>query len=147
MEFAAVRAAATPYALAILRVMTGLLFLEHGSAKLLGFPAMPGAGHESHAMLMFTGTIEFVGGALIVAGFLTGIVAFILSGYMAVAYFLAHAPQDFFPLLNHGESAIFFCFIFLFLAVAGPGAWAFDGARAGPPARRRHGDWSPTVGR
>jgi putative oxidoreductase len=137
MDLSAVRVAATPYALALLRIMTGLLFFEHGSAKLLGFPSMPGGGQESHALLLFTGTMELVGGALIVAGLLTGIVAFIMSGYMAVAYFIAHAPHGFFPLVNHGESAIFFCFVFLFLAAAGPGVWAIDkDRRANPPAPR-----------
>ena len=141
MDLAAVRAAATPYALTLLRVVTGLLFFEHGSAKLLGFPSMPGGGQESHAMLLFTGTMELVGGALIVAGLLTAVVAFILSGYMAVGYFIAHAPQGFFPLVNHGESAIFFCFVFLFLAAAGPGAWAVDkDRRASPPAPRADAD-------
>ena len=141
MKLAAARAAATPYMLALLRIMTGLLFFEHGSAKLLGFPLVPGGGQESHAMLVFTGTMEFVGGALIVAGLLTGIVAFTMSGYMAVAYFIAHAPQGFFPLVNHGESAIFFCFVFLFLAAAGPGAWAVDKHRpARPPAPRADAD-------
>jgi len=145
-SMAALRAAATPYAQALLRIMTGLLFLEHGSAKLLGFPSMPGGGQESHAMLVFTGSVELVGGALIVVGLLTAIVSFILSGYMAVGYFIAHAPQSFFPLINHGESAIFFCFVFLFLAAAGPGAWAVDGARAGPLPTGRRGDLSPKVG-
>jgi len=126
MDLAAVRASATPYALALLRLTTGLLFFEHGSAKLLGFPATPGFGPESHAMLAFTGTMELVGGALIVVGLLTGLVAFVLSGYMAFAYFMAHAPQSFFPLLNHGEPAILYSFVFLFLAAAGPGAWALD---------------------
>jgi len=146
MDLAAVRAAALPYALALLRVMTGLLFLEHGSAKLLGIPAMPGGGQEPHAMLIFTGAMEFVGGALIVVGLLTSIVAFILSGYMAFAYFIAHAPQGFFPLINHGEPAILYCFIFLFLAAAGPGAWAVDGARARSLTSGRSDTWSPTVG-
>jgi putative oxidoreductase len=146
MDLAAIRAAAFPYALALLRVMTGLLFFEHGSAKLLGFPAMPGGGQESHAMLIFTGAMEFVGGALIVVGLLTTIAAFILSGYMAFAYFIAHAPHGFFPLINHGEPAILYCFIFLFLAAAGPGAWAVDGARAGWSSGGRRGAWSPTVG-
>ena len=137
MDLSAVRVAATPYALALLRIMTGLLFFEHGSAKLLGFPSMPGGGQESNAMLMFTGGMELVGGALIVAGLLTAIAAFILSGYMAFAYFLAHAPQGFFPLVNHGESAIFFCFVFLFLAAAGPGTWALDKKKpASPPTPR-----------
>ena len=143
MDLSAARAAATPYALALLRIMAGLLFFEHGSAKLLGFPSMPGGGQEPHAMLMFTGTMELVGGALIVAGLFTAAVAFVMSGYMAVGYFIAHAPQSFFPLVNHGESAIFFCFVFLLLAAAGPGAWAIDKDRsANPPAPRAD---APTV--
>jgi putative oxidoreductase len=145
MDIAAARAAATPYALALLRVMTGLLFFEHGSAKLLGFPAMPGGGQESHAMLVFTGTMELVGGALVAVGLLTWIVAFILSGYMAVAYFLAHAPQSFFPLINHGEPAILFSFVFLFIAAAGSGAWALDNARGTPFAGERRRDFAPTT--
>ena len=146
MDIAAVRAAATPYALALLRIMTGLLFLEHGSAKLLGFPAMPGSGQESHAMLVFTGTMEFAGGALIVVGLLTGIVGFILSGYMAVAYFMAHAPQGFFPLLNHGEPAILYAFVFLFLAAAGPGAWALGDAWTPPHVDLRRRQLIRTAG-
>lgn len=146
MGLSAIRAAAAPYALALLRIMTGLLFLEHGSAKLLDFPSMPGAGQEPHAMLVFTGTMELAGGALIVVGLLTSVVAFILSGYMAVGYFMAHAPHGFFPLLNHGELAILFSFIFLYIAAAGPGAWAIDGARAGSSTAGRRGAWSPTVG-
>jgi putative oxidoreductase len=146
MDFAAFRTAATSYALALLRIMTGLLFFEHGSAKLLGFPSMPGGGQESHAMLMFTGTMELVGGALIVVGLFTTIAAFILSGYMAVGYFIAHAPHSFFPLVNHGEPAILYSFVFLFIAAAGPGAWAIDAVRSGPMARGRRGDWSPTTG-
>lgn len=139
MNIAAIRACATPYALALLRVITGLLFVEHGSSKLLGFPPGGGAG-ESHAMLVFTGTMELVGGALIVVGLATWLVAFILSGYMAVGYFMAHAPQGFFPLLNHGETAILYSFVFLFIAAAGPGAWALDNAWSWSLAddRRRH---------
>ena len=92
-------------------------------------------------MLVFTGTMEFVGGALIVAGLFTAAVAFVMSGYMAVGYFIAHAPQSFFPLVNHGESAIFFCFVFLFLAASGPGAWAIGKDRpANPPAPRADAD-------
>jgi putative oxidoreductase len=147
MDLAAVRAAAPPYALALLRIITGLLFFEHGSAKLIGFPSLPGiGGGESHAFLAFTGAMEVVGGALIVAGFFTAVVAFLLSGYMAVAYFWAHFPASFFPLVNHGESAIFFCFVFLFLAAAGPGAWAVDGARNAAKASRRRREWSAPAG-
>jgi putative oxidoreductase len=118
-----------PYLLALLRIVTGLLFLEHGTAKLLDFPLIPGMGQMMpHGLLLFTGLMELVGGALIIVGFLTRPVAFILSGYMAAAYFMAHLPRGFFPVLNQGEAAILYCFVFLYLAVAGAGAWAVDKA-------------------
>ncbi|HLH51645.1 MAG TPA: DoxX family protein [Roseiarcus sp.] len=119
-----------PYTQSLFRIMTGLLFLEHGTAKLLSFP--PGAAPpESFGMLLVTGLIELIGGALIAVGFLTRPVAFILSGYMAAAYFIAHAPRGFFPILNHGELAILYCFAFLYFAAAGAGAWAVDAALYG----------------
>ncbi len=126
MAAADLRASAAPHLQALLRIMTGLLFLEHGAGKLLGFPVLPGVGQMPHGLLLFTGLMELVGGALIVVGFLTSPVAFVLSGYMAVAYFMAHFPTSFFPVINHGESAVLFCFVFLYLAAAGPGAWAID---------------------
>ncbi len=117
-----------PETLSILRIVIGLLFLEHGSAKLLGFPhttmAQPGMG----TLLWFQGVIELVGGALFAVGFLTRPVAFILAGDMAVAYFMAHSPKNFFPILNGGDAAILYCFVFLLYFVAGPGRWAADGA-------------------
>ena len=122
-------AAWTPYLQAILRIMTGLLFFEHGTGKILGFPAMPGAEHMMpHGMLLFTGAMELIGGALFVVGFLTRPVAFVLSGFMAAAYFMAHFPAGFFPVLNHGELAILFCFVFLYFAAAGSSVWAIDKA-------------------
>jgi len=136
MDIATLRAGATPYALALLRIMTGLLFFEHGSSKLLGFPP-GGGGGESHAMLVFTGSMELVGGALIVVGLVTWLAAFVLSGYMAVGYFIAHAPHGFFPLINHGEPAILYAFVFLFIAAAGPGAWALDNLWSWPFAGNR----------
>ena len=139
MDIAALRAAATPYAFALLRIMTGLLFFEHGSSKLLGLPP-GGGGGESHAMLVFTGTMELVGGALIVVGLVTWLAAFVLSGYMAVGYFIAHAPHGFFPLINHGEPAILYSFVFLFIAAAGPGAWALDNLWSRPFAGNH---WRP----
>lgn len=129
MNFTIIPAAWTPYLLAVLRIMTGLLFLEHGSGKLLNFPVLPGiADMMPHGLLLFTGTMELVGGALMVIGFLTRPVAFILSGFMAVGYFMAHLPQGFFPVNNHGEMAVLFCFVFLYFAAAGPSIWAVDKA-------------------
>ena len=114
----------TPVLLSVLRIMTGLLFLQHGTGKILGFPAT--AMHEHGAMLYFTGLMELIGGALITIGFVTRPVAFVLSGYMAFAYFLAHAPRGFFPVINMGELAALYCFVFFYLAAAGPGPWAID---------------------
>jgi putative oxidoreductase len=110
--------------LSLLRIITGLLFLEHGTSKLLGFPAT--TIHETGAMLYFTGLMELIGGALITIGFLTRPVAFVLSVYMAFAYFLAHASRGFFPVINMGEVAALYCFVFLYLAAAGSGPWAID---------------------
>ena len=118
----------TPSLQAALRIMTGLLFMEHGTGKLLQFPALPGLDQMPAPMLYATGLLALVGGALIVIGLFTRPVAFVLAGFMAVAYFMAHAPSGFFPVLNHGELAIMYCFAFLFLAVAGPGRWAVDKA-------------------
>ncbi|HUR42699.1 MAG TPA: DoxX family protein [Aestuariivirga sp.] len=117
--------------LSILRIMTGLLFFEHGSSKLLGIPVSEVSAQPFNliSMMGFTGILELVGGALIVLGLFTRITAFVLSGFMAVAYFMAHAPQGFYPINNHGELAIMFCFVFLFLAAAGPGPWSIDARR------------------
>jgi len=106
--------------------MTGLLFFEHGSGKLLHFPVIPGIDQTPHGMLIFTGAMELIGGALMVVGFLTRPVAFILSGFMAAAYFMAHFPMGFFPVNNHGELAILYCFVFLYFAAAGSSVWALD---------------------
>ncbi|HLX16614.1 MAG TPA: DoxX family protein [Bradyrhizobium sp.] len=113
-----------PETLSILRIVIGLLFLEHGTAKLLGFPHTTMAQPEMGTLLWFQGVIELVGGALFAVGFLTRPVAFILAGDMAVAYFMAHLPKNFFPILNGGDAAILYCFIFLLYFVAGPGRWA-----------------------
>jgi putative oxidoreductase len=112
--------------LSILRIMVALLFLEHGASKLLGFPhgasAMPAFG----SLAWVQGVIELAGGAMLALGLFTRPVAFVLAGDMAVAYFMAHAPKGFFPMLNGGDAAILYCFIFLFLFVAGPGPWSVD---------------------
>ena len=116
-----------PETLGVVRIITGLLFLEHGTAKLFGFPHAAMAQPEMGTLLWFQGIIELVGGALFAVGFLTRPVAFILAGDMAVAYFMAHAPKNAFPMLNGGDAAILYCFVFLLYVVAGPGRWAIDG--------------------
>jgi len=128
VNFSVLPAAWAPYLLSVLRIVAGLLFLEHGTGKLLGFPTLSGLDQMPHGLLLFTGVMELVGGALVVVGFLTRPVAFILSGFMAVAYFMAHFPVSVFPALNFGEPAVLFCFVFLYLAAAGGGRWAIDKA-------------------
>ena len=116
-----------PQALGLLRIVSGLLFLEHGTQKLLSFPPGQMAGAAwSGSMPGYAGFIEFAAGLLITTGFLTRPAAFLASGTMAVAYFLVHAPKGLFPVSNMGETPILFCFVFLYLAVAGPGAWSLD---------------------
>lgn len=117
-----------PRILGILRIVTALLFMTHGSQKLLGFPA---SNHspELFSLLWFAGLLELVGGFFVLIGLFTRPVAFVLSGQMAVAYWMAHAPKSFFPALNGGDAAILFCFIFLYLVFAGPGAFSVDGAK------------------
>jgi putative oxidoreductase len=115
-----------PEVLGIVRIVIALLFLEHGSAKLLGFPTPPNPAPAMMSLLWIQGVIELVGGLLLAIGLFTRPVAFILSGDMAVAYFMAHSPKSFFPLLNGGDGAILYCFIFLLFFVAGPGRWSFD---------------------
>lgn len=119
-----------PQLLSLLRIVAGLLFLEHGTQKLFGFPPLPtDMVHVIQMMpiLKVAAVIEIVGGVLLVLGLLTRIVAFICSGEMAVAYFLGHAAMGgFFPAVNKGDAAILFCFIFLFIAAAGPGPIALS---------------------
>jgi putative oxidoreductase len=126
-SFAVLPRSLAPALQSVLRIVTGLLFLEHGTGKLLGFPhGLPFIDKMPTGLLYFTGTLELVGGALIVLGLFTRPVAFVLSGFMAVAYFMAHFPMSFFPVLNMGEPAVLYCFVFLYLAAAGPGPWAID---------------------
>lgn len=116
-----------PRLLSVLRIITAFLFLQHGTAKLFGFPHVAFFDELSLLSLIgFAGVLEAVGGLLLVLGLFTRPVAFILSGEMAFAYFIGHAPKGLFPLLNNGEPAILFCFIFLYLAAAGGGAWSLD---------------------
>lgn len=120
----------TPAMISVLRIVAGLLFLEHGTQKLFGFPAAPSGGLPAmFSLLWFAAVLELVGGLLIVAGLFTRPVAFILSGEMAVAYWMAHFPRNPFPVLNGGDASILYCFVFLLLAVAGGGAWSADRAR------------------
>ncbi|MGX8013109.1 DoxX family protein [Mesorhizobium sp. ORM8.1] len=114
-----------PQALGILRIMTALQFVEHGSQKLFNFPVSA----QPHALTGLTtaaGILEFAGGILLALGLFTRPVAFLLAGEMAIAYFMAHFPRDFFPVNNGGDLAISFCFIFLYLVFAGSGAFALD---------------------
>ncbi len=118
-----------PYALAALRIVAGYTFLLHGTAKLLGVPHVAMFdGLQVMSLMGLAGILEIVGGLLLILGWFTRPVAFLLSGQMAVAYFMAHAKADnvLLPLLNQGESAVLFCFIFLFLVFAGAGAWSID---------------------
>src|SRR5690349_11906561 len=118
-----------PRMLSVLRIMVALLFLEHGTQKLLGFPPSPNPGPPLFTLYGLQGVIELVGGILLALGLFTRPVAFILAGDMAVAYFMVHAPRGFFPMLNGGDAAILYCFVFLYLFVAGGGAWSLDEAR------------------
>ncbi len=122
--------ALTNFAVTALRVMAGLLFLEHGASKLLGFPHDPRFdGLQLVSLMGAAGALELVGGALIVLGLFTRATAFVLAGMMAVAYFMAHGSQGFFPALNGGDAAILFCFIFLYFLAAGPGPHSLDARR------------------
>jgi putative oxidoreductase len=118
-----------PETLGILRIVIGLLFLEHGTSKLFGFPASTTAMPAMGTLHWFQGVIEIAGGALFTIGLFIRPLAFILAGDMAVAYFMVHAPRGFFPMLNGGDAAILYCFIFLIYFVAGPGRWAIGGAQ------------------
>jgi putative oxidoreductase len=123
-----------PRALALLRIIAAFLFLQHGTAKLLHVPHVAQFDQLSALSLIgFAGMLEIAGSLLIMLGLLTRPTAFVLSGEMAVAYFMAHAPQGhfFMPALNQGEEAVLYCFIFLFLSAAGAGSWSMDAKLAG----------------
>ena len=110
----------------VLRVVAGFLFMSHGMQKLLGFPAPAARPFQLFTLAGFAGVLELFGGILLLIGLFTRPVAFILSGEMAFAYFIAHAPQNFWPLINRGELAVLYCFVFLYFAVAGGGVWSVD---------------------
>jgi putative oxidoreductase len=118
------------YLLSALRIVAGFLFMAHGSQKLFGWPATePQQGVDLLSVMGLAGILETFGGLLILLGLFTRPVAFVLAGEMAVAYFVAHAPRGFFPLLNKGEPAVLYCFVFLYLAAAGAGPWSLDALR------------------
>jgi len=116
--------------LSVLRIVSGLLFLEHGTTKLLSFPPteMFAQPPEAGSIIWIAGALELVGGALLTIGLFTRPVAFVLSGMMAVAYWTAHFPQAFYPVQNQGDAAILFCFIFLYISATGAGPWSVDRA-------------------
>ena len=115
--------------LSVLRIVVGLAFLDHGVSKFFGIPAFP---MPMNPLFTVAGGLELVGGTLILIGLFTRPVAFVLSGMCAVAYFMVHSPQGFFPLANGGEPAMLYCFIFLYFSAAGGGAWSADATRGAP---------------
>ena len=119
------KAAWTPRMLSILRIAAALTFMAHGTQKLLGFPASD-FSPAAFSLMWFAGLLEVFGGAAVLVGFHTRPVAFVLSGMMAVAYWMVHAPQSFFPVANGGDAAVLYCFVFLFIVFAGPGPWSLD---------------------
>jgi putative oxidoreductase len=127
MNLDELRTAWTPRLLSVLRIVAALLLLEYGTAKLLGFPVIRFLNEvPAFSLFWFAGWFELIGGILLLLGLFTSPVAFVLSGEMAFAYFIDHAPRSFFPLLNRGELAVLLCFVFLYLACAGGGAWSLD---------------------
>jgi putative oxidoreductase len=130
MNLEALAAAWAPRLLSILRIVAGLLFLQHGTAKYLKIPTVPMfADLNPLSPSGIAGMFELVGSVLLILGLFTRPVAFVLSGLMAVAYFMAHAPRGFYPILNAGELAALYCFVFLYIAAAGAGPWSLDAAR------------------
>jgi putative oxidoreductase len=120
-----------PHFLSVLRIVAGLMFLQAGTVKLFGWPmTMPGgATAPLMTQVGIGGLLEFVGGALLLVGLFTRPVAFVLSGEMAVAYFQFHAPQGFWPVVNQGQPAVLYCFIWLYFSAAGAGPWSLDALR------------------
>ncbi|WP_207537228.1 DoxX family protein [Sabulicella rubraurantiaca] len=120
---------AQPWLLSALRIMAALLLMQHGMQKILGWPPSPRPAPELLSQYWFAGILEFGGGALLALGLFTRPVAFVLAGLMAFAYFLGHAPRGFLPILNGGNLAILYCFVFLYLSAAGGGPLSLDAAR------------------
>jgi putative oxidoreductase len=120
-----------PYLLSVLRIVSALIFIEHGTQKLFGFPPSPMPQPPVGSLLWIGGILETFGGFLLLIGLFTRPVAFLLAGEMAVAYWMFHAPKGLYPMLNMGDAAILYCFVFLYLSAAGPGPWSLDARRGG----------------
>ena len=120
-----------PHLLSVLRIVTGFLFIQHGGQKLLGYPVPMRSDFDLFTLSGIAGSLELIGGALIIIGLFTRPTAFLLSGLMAFAYFIAHAPHGFWPIANKGELAALYCFVFLYFSVAGGGTWSLDSLRKG----------------
>jgi len=118
-----------PYLLSLMRIVAAFLFIQHGGQKLFDFPAAMPQPVELLSLIGIAGILEFFGGLLLLLGLFTRPVAFLLAGQMAVAYFMAHASKGFWPLVNQGELAVLYCFVFLYLAAAGGGKWSLDRLR------------------
>ena len=134
MELEAIRKDWAPRLLSALRIIAALLFIEHGTTKLFGFPPSDMSDVALLSLYGVAGVIETVGGVLLFLGLFSSVAAFIASGEMAFAYFIEHAPVNFFPVNNMGDGPILFCFVFLYLAAAGPGPWSIDALFARKPA-------------
>ena len=120
------------HAYAIMRIMTGLLFLWHGTGKLFGFPGGPHGDPPPAHITYIAGPIELVGGILVLIGLFTRPAAFVCSGLMAAAYWMAHGTDNLFPVLNKGELAVLYCFVFLFISAQGGGKWSVDSLLSRP---------------
>ncbi len=125
MDYRTITTRWAPLLLSVLRIVAALIFMAHGTQKILGFPASA-MNPAAFSLPWIAGVLELVGGALLILGLFTRPVAFVLSGEMAFAYFMAHAPKSVFPALNGGDAAILYCFVFLYIAAAGPGPLSVD---------------------
>lgn len=144
-DFSMIRLEWSPRLLSVLRMVTAILFMQHGLQKLFGFPGNQAASPEILSLIGISGILEFFGGFLLLIGLFTRPVAFLLSGEMAVAYFMVHASQSYWPMLNHGELAVLFCFVFLYIAAAGGGAWSVDRVLATHRSSTKHPSRSPAT--